>query len=157
MGAKRKATQVWVSIIECFLWHWKFVVVAKFWWKAKRHHLHESPKGGTSKLSHFGCMASVTCNLEFHMVFLYRSLINTFQFPSPTKSPNNLHMESFCSPAITCNLSILHLGLGNPTAKWKRTQNYTILLCTRYSYIFLQLNFPLQTPAWAKGELLEKT
>lgn len=42
-----------------------------------------------------GWLASLTCNLEFHMVFLYRSLINTFPFPSSTKPPNNRTWKVF--------------------------------------------------------------
>ncbi len=134
---------------------WKICCCCKILVENKRHLLHESPKGGTWKLSHFGCMTSLTCNLEFHRVFLYRSLINTFHSKF-NKSPNNPTWKVFVVQQLPAIFQFYILDQENPTAKWKRTQTYTILQCTRYIYIFLQLNFPLQTSAWAKGELLEK-
>ncbi len=103
----------------------------------KRHHLHEGAKGGTWKLSHFGWLASLTCNLEFHMVFLYRSLINTFQFPSSTKPSNNRTWKVFVVQQLPAILQFYILDWETPVQNEKEPRP-TPFFCVQdipiYSY-----------------------
>jgi hypothetical protein len=101
----------------------------------KRHHLHESAKGGTWKLSHFGWLPG-----QPHMqsgVFLHRSLINTFPFPSSTKPPNNCTWKVFVVQQLPAIFQFWILDWETPLQNEKEPKP-TPFLCVQdiaiYSY-----------------------